>query len=367
MLALITTTINIPKLLDKYLESFKEEKNHGNFDDEILLIVIGDKKSPPSARDYCERLAKKHKINLCYQDVERQEEYLKKFPDFNRYLPYNSIQRRNIAFIKAYEEGADKLITIDDDNFLLGQNFFTDHSIIGSQRKMPVYSSSSGWYNVCECIEEESGAPFFHRGFPLKERNKEKGAFKSKTLKTVKVAVNAGLWFDDPDIDAITRMQYPIRATSIKAGFPEIFSLSKDTWSPFNSQNTALLGSSLPGYFLSPSIGRYDDIWASYIYRAIAGHLGFSIAYGLPHVRQERNDHNLIRDLKDEIYGMEKSDEFCSFLRSLTLKGNDFKSCFSEITEALEENRQILVSKETNLNPENFLTGLKIWSNLKCW
>ena len=52
----------------------------------------------------------------------------------------------------------------------------------------------------------------------------------------------------------------------------------KGTWSPFNSQNTALSAKIIPAYPLSPKVGRYDDIWASYVIYRIAGPLRCCIA-----------------------------------------------------------------------------------------
>jgi len=51
------------------------------------------------------------------------------------------------------------------------------------------------------------------------------------------------------------------------------------TWSPFDSQNTALMRDAVPAYFLSPYTARYDDIWGSYIVTRIAEHFGDVVSY----------------------------------------------------------------------------------------
>ena len=46
-----------------------------------------------------------------------------------------------------------------------------------------------------------------------------------------------------------------------------------------------------------------DDIWASYYVES----LGFKVIYGPPSVFQERNEHNLINDMKKEYLGYENN------------------------------------------------------------
>jgi hypothetical protein len=112
--------------------------------------------------------------------------------------------------------------------------------------------------------------------------------------------------------------------------------LDPGTWSPFNSQNTALMRDVLPAYFLSPYIGRYDDIWASYIINRITEHFGDVISFGEPLVRQQRNPHDLWKDLDVERNGMILTDDFCGALRSIPLTGATYHQCFGQIAGALQ-------------------------------
>jgi len=97
--------------------------------------------------------------------------------------------------------------------------------------------------------------------------------------------VNAGLWLDDPDVDAITRLCNDIVTTECHSRPAFFFCnlhcllvlmgrqrytrdssyvMANGTWCPFNSQNTALHRDLIPAYVLSPLIGRMDDIWARF-------------------------------------------------------------------------------------------------------
>jgi len=70
----------------------------------------------------------------------------------------------------AYENGADVVITIDDDNFVMDQDFVGFHGAAGWVRELPTYRSTSGWFNVCSLLQADHGVEFYHRGYPRKMR-----------------------------------------------------------------------------------------------------------------------------------------------------------------------------------------------------
>lgn len=326
---IITTTINVPVALEKYGQN---ARFYGHQD--LRFVVIGDKKTPAGAREFCESVTRRY-YPCDYLDVDDQaNEYRDKYPALWNHLPFNSIQRRNFGLLKAWEDGADVIITIDDDNFMLNHDFVAQHGVVGTAPELPAVESSSGWFNVCSVLEEANGTPFYHRGYPRAQRWKENENFYCTAPIKRRVAVNAGLWLDDPDIDAMTRLERPIVVKGVKAGYDR-FALQPGTWCPFNSQNTALLREVIPAYFVSPTVGRYDDIWPSYFVVRIAQHLGDVIAYGQPHLRQKRNEHVLWRDLDNERIGMLLTDELCEALRGITFEGSTYSECFGELGRKL--------------------------------
>jgi len=325
---IVTTTINIPVLLLRYAQNARYYR-HNNVD----FVVIGDRKSPAGTAEFCAGIEQYYPC--AYLDIEAQKKYLDRFPRLWEHLRFDSIQRRNIGILLAYENGADLIITIDDDNFVMDQDFVGLHSRAGAVHDLPCHGSTSGYLNVCAFLEADHGVQFYHRGFPQKMRWNESGQFTSVQRSTRRVAVNAGFWLDNPDIDALTRMERQPVVRGFKANWSGNIALQPGTWSPFNSQNTALMRDVVPAYFLSPYIGRYDDIWASYIVARIAQHLGDVISFGEPLVRQERNPHDLWKDLDQERNGMIMTDDFCAALRSLTLKGSGYQECFAEIASEL--------------------------------
>jgi Reversibly glycosylated polypeptide len=325
---IVTTTINIPVLLEKYAEN---AFYYGHRD--LDFVVIGDRKSPGQTQDFCRTIERYYPCS--YYDIAAQQRRLERFPGLWAHLRFDSIQRRNIGMLIAWENGADVVITIDDDNFVTTQDFIGLHASAGSVRAVMAYGSTSGFFNVCSFLASDDGVRFYHRGYPRKQRWSEREHFVTRQKLVRRIAVNAGLWLDDPDIDALTRLEHQPVVRGFRRGWSGDVALQPGTWSPFNSQNTALAREVLPAYFLSPYVGRYDDIWGSYIVDRIAGYFGEVIAFGEPLVRQKRNPHDLWKDLDAERNGMILTDGFCEALRSIPLKGSSYHECFGEIAAHL--------------------------------
>jgi len=329
-ITIVTTTIHVPVLLRQYALN---ASRYGHTD--VDMLVIGDRKSPRETADFCRTV---DRICPCvYLDIAAQEKRLAGFPELWRHLRFDSIQRRNIGMLLAYRHGADAVITIDDDNFVTNQDFVGLHGRVGTSRELPSYASTSGWLNVCGFLEADGGASFYHRGYPWKMRGTEREHFVTTQRAVRRIAVNAGFWLDNPDIDAVSRMERQPVVRGFQPSWTGNIALEPGTWSPFNSQNTALMRDAIPAYFLSPYTGRYDDIWASYIVSRIAEHFDDAICFGEPLVRQERNPHDLWKDLDAERNGMILTDDFCLSLRSIRLTGATYHECFGEIAEALPE------------------------------
>lgn len=355
MEAIVTTTINVPKLLDAYIA---DAQAHGQ---SPLIVVIADKKTPPEAETYCAALKTRTKADLEYFSIERQEEYLSRFPALKAHLPYNSIMRRNIGMLYAYERGAEKIITIDDDNFVSTQNYLNAHRV-GETYEIDVMRSNTGWINICASLRERYGRVFYHRGFPLEKRTEEE-SIEVRRAK-VRPVVNAGFWLGDPDVGGMDRLWYLTKPLEVSQyNRPEGFAVDKGTWTPFNSQNTALLREVVPAYFLSPFLVRYDDIWASYIVKRIVDHLGDSITFGMPLVKQERNPHDHWRDLSKELYEHALVLRFTQMLDSISLTGKTYRECFAELAEKLPA---AFAARNDLKQPEQellagFFEGMRVW------
>jgi hypothetical protein len=329
-IALVTTTIFIPTLLEGYAQNFRKFgwKN-------VLFVIAGDEKTPKDIINFCDNLQMKFGFEVKYLDIKSQEELA---PKLAQYIPHNSITRRNFGMLFSYRIGADIIITIDDDNFVGDDNYLKYHSIVGDTRDLNCISTDTGWYNVCEVLREEKNRYFFHRGFPVDQR-----VFDVKltvTRKKCKIVANEGLWTESPDVDAITLLNYGrLKVLNFDATiFGNNFILEKATWCPLNTQNIAISSEALPSFFLNPPQIRYDDIWASFIFRKVTDHLGYYVSYGQPITVHKRNVHNYLKDLEKELDGMKRTPELIKELRGIELEGKSYLDCTYELIEKLSDN-----------------------------
>jgi hypothetical protein len=346
--AIVTTTINVPTFLKGYADNIEK---YGNED--VIFVVVGDKKSPPETRAFCETIP-----NCFYLDIAHQYAYMRDcaLSDLYDHLPFNSVERRNIGMLWAYRRGsgADIIISIDDDNYATAQDAIAAHQIVGTSLNLPTYGTNSGWFNTCDFLREEHDVRFYPRGYSPKNRWND-ALYTSLNYVTRKVVVNAGFWLEEPDIDAITRMDRKLRVTGYK--YPPCsmpIALTADTWCPFNNQNTALAREVIPAYFLTPHIGRHSDIFASYVIARLADHFNDAVAFGDPLALHNRQPHNLWNDFDIEREGIIQTDDFCTALRNIPLSADTYHEGFGQIAEGLD-------SWATTPLRKKIVEGMKIW------
>jgi hypothetical protein len=181
-----------------------------------------------------------------------------------------------------------------------------------------------------------------------------------------RAAVNAGLWLQDPDVDALTRLACPVRSTGTAASFRDTLACAVGTWSPFGAQNTALLREAIPAYFLLPGAGRFEDVWASYVLRHVADARGDYVTYGAPLVRQERNEHDLFADLDAERFGLEHTDCFLDGLRACSVGGDGYADGYRSIADEFPAAIAEACGRHRK-DPRGFeaiCTGMRIWAGL---
>jgi len=266
---IVTTTINPPTKAIKLFDALPGWH----------LVVIGDQKTPP---DY-------HLGNGTYLGPAEQEKIDKTLSDL---IGWNCIQRRNFGLLVAREMGAEIVAVVDDDN--IPYDWWGSDLLIGRPIEARVFSTSLPAFDP---VGATNYPHLWHRGYPLQLLPKRD--YSTSTRKVIQAEVQADFWNGDPDVDAICRMQFAPNCMFD----PAIFPISADAISPFNSQNTFLAGRVLKDYFLFPYIGRMDDIWASYYVQA----KGATVVFAAPSVVQERNEHDLVADMKREYLGYENN------------------------------------------------------------
>ena len=316
---IVTTTIRVPVFLEEISENaLRYHKDNINF------IIIGDKNTPQDAINYCINLDKKYPYSFDYYSIEDQERELKQYQDLLEIVPYNSGSRKLLGCFIAYKQGADVVIQIDDDNFIGERDFVGEHCVVSTNKPMDLYHSETGWYNIYENIIEESNIPIFPRGYPWGQRIYSKQSDVDCILEEKKVVLINGLVYEDPDIDAISRLFWPIRIIGMKDTINDNFGLYPGTWTSFNNQNTSMTRELAQVYFTPIAAGRNSDIWTSYVMCRLVEEKGDVIAFGAPYVKQFRNPHDLWDDLELELLNNKTTDIFVSILKTTILEGDSY-------------------------------------------
>lgn len=265
---IVTTTINSPTIATRKFCEFKD----------WTLVVVGDTKTPHQEYE---------NLNCIYLSPQMQEELSKELSDI---IGWKSIQRRNLGFLFAYQQGADIVATVDDDNIPY-DDWGTD-VYVGQEIECDFYESELGVFDPLSVTNRNE---VWHRGYPIEYvPNRHRVEYKGKTKR--KVLVQADLWDGDPDIDAMARL-------SIKpiVKYSDIIKpYCSNQIAPFNSQNTFLSREVIPFYSVLPHIGRMDDIWGAYI---LQHYFPNSVIYNRASVYQDRNVQDLVTNLENEIIG----------------------------------------------------------------
>lgn len=371
MISIVITTINIPKNVKALSNIAKSQKK------ELTIIIVTDKKTPSDINKI-----KKYQ-NSFVEIVILNLKLQKEFKLLNDYLPYNSIQRRNIGYLYAIKNNFQTVITMDDDNFPLNRenerNFFNDHSLF-KKKNIVTVNTKNKWMNVCDFLKTSDNRRFYHRGHPILKRFDDNlNEKKFTTSKFVKISANAGLWLVDPDIDSFERLtqEFKVIGKNPPLDKNKFLVPHKSTYSVFNSQNTSFTHSSLFAYFLL-DIGdkpktylashhnfRYDDIWASIIFQKISKLMNYYVSYGKPYVYQIRNPHNFKQDVCREHIPLMMTDKFADIIISLDInKSSTFLGTYENLINKLEK---LIKSKKLKLNSieneifKNLLKGAYKW------
>tara|TARA_Y100000590_G_scaffold461534_1_gene623345 strand:- start:2140 stop:3249 length:1110 start_codon:yes stop_codon:yes gene_type:complete len=324
--AIVTTTINVPVFLsDLSKNAVKYNKSN------LKFYIVGDKKTPVECIEYCKSLDKDFPYDYEYLGINDQEKKLSNYPELLKIIPYNSGVRKLLGNLIAYLDGADVVIQIDDDNFILSDDFIGSHCKVDTLCEIELFESKNGWFNVYSPLVEENNIPFFPRGFPWSKRDYQNENKINSHNKKAKIVTINGLVYEDPDIDAISRLFWPIRVVDIDKNFLGNYGLYPGTWSSFNNQNTSTSRELTEVFFTPPSGGRNSDIWTSFVICKLVEKFDDVIAYGSPMVKQIRNPHNLWTDLEDELISNKATENFIEILRSVNLNSKTYTSALNEL------------------------------------
>ena len=308
-LSLVVTSIASPNQVLRALAEGCRERGQ-------RFVVVGD---APSPRDF--------RIQGC--DFYGLEEQYETGFRFARLCPTRHYARKNLGYLLAMRGGARVIVETDDDN-VPREEFWAERR---RRQSVPVVNAG-GWVNVYRYFTD---ANIWPRGLPLDEVRKPVAEFDALEVLDVDCPIQQGLADENPDVDAIYRLVEPLpqsfrrdRAVALGAG----------AWCPFNSQNTTWWPEAFPLLYLPAYCSfRMTDIWRSFVAQRVAWEQGWGVLFHGPTVWQERNEHNLMRDFRDEVPGYLHNASIREALAGLRLKpgasniGANVRACYAKLIE----------------------------------
>lgn len=306
---LVVTTIQGPNAV---MQSLAAEAGKAG----ARFFVLGDRKSPPT-----------YDLPGCdYFDLAAQHKH---FGAFSELLPVGHYVRKNLGYLAALSAGCQWIVETDDDNYPL-DSFF---KIPPESMRVRRIKSERDWVNVYRYFAPSS--PVWPRGFPLEALGADRNEGEESSWAAETPVLVQGLADDNPDVDAVFRLtrELPLRFDD-KA--PPI-SLERGNWCPYNSQNTWMRRDiAVLAYLPAFCSFRMTDIWRSFVAQRCLWEMGHRLIFTAPSVRQERNEHNLLRDFKDEIPGYLQNAKIAQLLGDAKLKGEpgeDLLTCYEALVK----------------------------------
>jgi len=226
---------------------------------------------------------------------------------------------RSYGFWKAYEKGADIIITLDDDCYPVDRDFLVRHAA-NLMRKAP-----SGWMTTFP-----HPSFIFTRGIPYDIRDQ------------YPVLMSHGLWTKHIDLDGITQKKHPdIHCPS----YPPFLSyIPKGLYFPMCSMNLAFRKEITPLMYF-PLMGkdpdgkpwgfdRFDDIWAGIFAKKIMDHLGFAVANGSPFVEHRKASDPDV-NIEKEKNGIPINEQVWQWVDAVVLTKQTPAACYKELAEKI--------------------------------
>ncbi|MGF1479781.1 MAG: STELLO glycosyltransferase family protein [Cyanophyceae cyanobacterium] len=306
--AIVITTINYPTVGVKKLAQKAPAWN---------TIVVGDRKTPSNW----------HWENVQFLSVQDQ---LALESVYAQQCPLNHYARKNIGYLKAMQDGAKIIFETDDDNIPY------DNCLASVNKQVEArLVHKPGWENVYTHFTD---ARIWPRGLPLEYINESlRHSSPLGETTTCDCPIQQYLADGNPDVDAVYRL-----TTEGDIKFrPNAIALANGTFCPFNSQNTLWWPEAYPLLYLPSFVSfRMTDIWRSFVAQVCLYKLGKQIAFLEATVFQDRNEHSLIRDFRDEVPGYLHNAKIMELLTEVNLSaaaektGENLRRCYEKLVEA---------------------------------
>jgi reversibly glycosylated polypeptide/UDP-arabinopyranose mutase len=226
-------------------------------------------------------------------------------------IPKRTSACRSYGFYKAWQTGADVILTLDNDCYPERANYWR-----GEHERNLSATTTLDWVSSCTIP--------FTRGFPYRIRDASE------------VVLSHGLWSNVPDLDAPTALQHPDLRLEPAYGTTVV-----PRWSffPMCGMNLGWRAELTPALYFGLfgpdyKFDQYDDIWAGVLCKKVMDHLGLAAVTGAPSV-DHRKQSDVFENLRKQTPGLEMNENFWRAVQRIRLTQTTVRDAYVELIDRL--------------------------------
>jgi len=371
------------RILNSWLSYAENFRIFGHPLEKVILIAVDDY-SPYMNENI--KILEKAGVSYEYWTIPMQIDFFKKnfgsnWEKYWEIIPHRTDACRSFGYIIAALKDVDVIITYDDDNWALNLkendfDYLGAHDIVNSHVKEVEVSSTNGWFNTISMLMTEPANRIYARGYPYSKRGTDQYYYKPSEGN---VMLNVGLWTGNPDVDAITVLSegamngLPITKTTGLKSHKRVL-LSKDTFAPINTANTAYSIRLLPimydtfqgAYVGELKLDRFGDIWCNLFIEKIMAKIGGRISIGIPIVEHRREPRNTFEDFMKEFWGIIVSERLFYTINEIEINAKSYTDAYLELIPQLEKRLDFLSFGKESLRKyfNKLLNSMRLWVEL---
>ena len=311
MIAVVVPT-NRPERIKAWLERWN------SFRDVATVYIVED--GPAKTFD-----TEAH--HFCWSDIDAD------LGEASWIIPRKTDCVRSYGYLKAFRDGAEIIITLDDDCYPHGM---TPTEFVGAHAN-----------RLAGSVTEESWTSTIGGGTP-------RGVPYFNHSRSVPCVISHGLWRNVIDFDA------PTQLAQSRCGAGEVTfanqTVPRGQYFPMCGMNLAWRRELTPAMWfgLSGQFDRFGDIWAGVLAKRICDHLGYGVWSGDPHVWHDRAS-NVFANLKKEAASIEANETFWAAVDQCRLTATTVAGCYLELADGLTLDGEYW---------SKFTKGMKVWTSL---
>jgi reversibly glycosylated polypeptide / UDP-arabinopyranose mutase len=294
------TYIVIPTIRERSIKKFLHEWDFGD----CRVVVVED--NPERSFDLPGGV-----VHVSHAEIDRD------LGKSSWIIPRKTDCVRSYGYYYAWREGADTVITLDDDCYPNTYNSTERIEFIDKhKRSLTRTAESIAWCSTIGGVRAR-GVPYENTG------------------RIQEVLINHGLWHNVPDMDAMTQISNPVYQIELKNQV-----IPRGMYYPMCGMNLAFKREAIPMmyfFLMGERWGRdrFGDIWCGIISKKICDHLGYSVTSGEPHVYHSRAS-NMWVNLRKEVTGYEDNEMLWRVVDGITLTNDNVIDCYTELASKLK-------------------------------